>query len=42
MKFSDQLREQFNMDCQWSNNGFRGYPERSESDYLRGGRTKQV
>ena len=25
MKLGDKLRGGFNMDCQWSNNGFRGY-----------------
>ena len=25
MKLGDELRGEFNMDCQWSNNGFRGY-----------------
>ena len=25
MKLGDELRGGFNMDCQWSNNGFRGY-----------------
>ena len=31
-----ELRGRFNMDCQWSNNGFRGNDELRESDYLRG------
>ena len=25
MKLGDELRGEFNMDCQWGNNGFRGY-----------------
>ena len=42
MKLGDELREGFNMDCQWSNNGFRGTDELSGSDDLRGRRTKWV
>ena len=27
MKLGDELRGGFNMDCQWSNNGLRGYQQ---------------